>query len=101
VARREVTRRTAAEIAELASLRTDRRGLDDLAAQLERIAEWLEILAGLDLRGVRPWERNSLGPCPLADDLPSPGPRSEEIMIEASRRRGDLLGVPLESKGPR
>ncbi|MFO8071378.1 MAG: hypothetical protein R6V85_05840 [Polyangia bacterium] len=97
MARREVTRRTAAEIAELASLRTDRRRLDELAAQLERIAERLAILAGLDLRGVQPWERNSLGPCPLAEDVPSPESQREEMMSCP----GDLLSIPLESKGPR
>jgi aspartyl-tRNA(Asn)/glutamyl-tRNA(Gln) amidotransferase subunit C len=85
---------TVLHLARLARLRVDAAEVPRLAADLERILSYVEVLDSVDTTGIEPTAHVQIERLPLRDDEPRPGLSREDALGQAPKRAAEGFTVP-------
>jgi aspartyl-tRNA(Asn)/glutamyl-tRNA(Gln) amidotransferase subunit C len=86
-------------IAELARLSLDANDLEQMAADMDRILEYVETLEELDTGGITPTAHAIVLDTPVREDEPAAGMDPELAVSNAPERAGTAFSVPKVLEG--
>ena len=88
------------EVAQLARLRLGDDEVTRLAADLDRMLDYVDALRALDTRAVEPMTHAVPFECPLRPDEVAPSLPVDDVLANAPRRENSFFQVPRIVPGP-